>query len=128
VHARQVLMHPCSLWCPHSEKAALAHVHARALETAKQAAADERSAWRAAVTERLRRQAGEREEQLRAGLLKQRDEELEVCAGDACLIECAVQLARARLTRGRAPDWCLAQCCPDCCPLLLSGCHPAAGG
>lgn len=48
------------------------------MDAAKQAAADERTAWRAAVTERLKRQATEREDKLRAELLKQRDEQLEV--------------------------------------------------
>ncbi len=60
------------------EKEALARSHSRALEAAKQAAADERTAWRSAVTEKLKRQAAEREEKLRAELLKQRDEQLEV--------------------------------------------------
>lgn len=60
------------------EKEALARSHTRALEAAKQAAADERTAWRAAVTEKLKRQAAEREDKLRAELLKQRDEQLEV--------------------------------------------------
>lgn len=60
------------------EKEALGRCHARALESAKQAAADERTAWRAAVTEQLKRQAADREERLRAELLKQRDEQLEV--------------------------------------------------
>lgn len=60
------------------EKEAIARTHSRALEAAKQAAADERSAWRAAVTESLKRQAADREEKLRAELLKQRDEQLQV--------------------------------------------------
>lgn len=60
------------------EKEGLARYHARAMEAAKQAAADERSAWRAAVTEKLKRQAADREERLRGELLKQRDEQLEV--------------------------------------------------
>lgn len=66
------------------EKEGLARCHARAMEAAKQAAADERTAWRAAVTEKLKRQAADREERLRGELLKQRDEQLEVsshCGG-----------------------------------------------
>lgn len=41
---------------PCREKEALDRVHARALEAAKAAAHDERSAWRAAITEKLKRQ------------------------------------------------------------------------
>jgi 5-azacytidine-induced protein 1 len=68
------------------EKEALARSHSRALDAAKQAAADERTAWRAAVTEKLKRQAAEREEKLRAELLKQRDEQLEVSADWLALV------------------------------------------
>lgn len=76
-----------------SEKEAFARAHARALEAAKQAAADERTAWRAAVTERLKRQAADREDKLRAELLKQRDEQLQVMHSQAVLL--AVQLVHA---------------------------------
>lgn len=69
--------------CACRQKEALARSHARSMEAAKQAAADERTAWRAAVTEKLKRQAAEREEKLRAELLKQRAEQLEVCSGRA---------------------------------------------
>lgn len=69
------------VYAANREKEALARSHSRALEAAKQAAADERTAWRAAVTEKLKRQAAEREEKLRAELLKQRDEQLEVRMG-----------------------------------------------
>lgn len=54
------------------------------MQAAKQAAADERTAWRVAVAEKLKRQAADREERLRGELLKQRDEQLEVsrhCGG-----------------------------------------------
>jgi hypothetical protein len=47
------------------------------MDAAKAAAADERSAWRAAVTEKIKRQAAEREEQLRALLVAERDGELQ---------------------------------------------------
>lgn len=63
----------------------------RAMEAAKQAAADERTAWRAAVTEKLKRQAADREDKLRAELLKQRDEQLEVSPA-ACICELAHML------------------------------------
>jgi hypothetical protein len=54
------------------------------MEAAKQAAADERTAWRAAVTEKLKRQAADRQDKLRAELLKHRDEQLEVSTA-ACI-------------------------------------------
>jgi Sec-independent protein translocase protein TatA len=78
--------HCCLLCCfGCRKKEALARKHMRAIEAAKQAAADERTAWRAAVTEKLKRQATEREDKLRAELLKQRDEQLEVStAACAC--------------------------------------------
>lgn len=60
------------------EKDDLARVHARALDQAKTAAQEERSAWRAAVTEKIKRQAMEREEQLRAALIKERDAEIDL--------------------------------------------------
>ena len=59
------------------EREGLERSHARAMEAAKAAAADERSAWRAAVTEKVKRQAAQREEQLRALLLAERDGELQ---------------------------------------------------
>jgi hypothetical protein len=62
----------------------MASAQTRALEAAKQAAADERTAWRAAITERLKHQAAEREDKHRAELLKQRDEQLEVCVPSTC--------------------------------------------
>lgn len=59
------------------EREGLERSHARAMEAAKAAAADERSAWRAAVTEKVKRQAAQREEQLRALLMAERDGELQ---------------------------------------------------
>jgi hypothetical protein len=59
------------------EREGLERSHARAIDAAKAAAADERSAWRAAVTEKIKRQAAEREEQLRALLVAERDAELQ---------------------------------------------------
>jgi hypothetical protein len=47
------------------------------MDVAKAAAADERSAWRAAVTEKIKRQAAEREDQLRVLLVAERDAELQ---------------------------------------------------
>jgi hypothetical protein len=59
------------------EHEGLERSHARALDAAKAAAADECSAWRAAVTKKIKRQAAEREEQLRALLVAERDAELQ---------------------------------------------------
>jgi hypothetical protein len=59
------------------ERKGLERSATRALDAAKAAAADERSAWRAAVTEKIKRQAAEREEQLRALLVAERDAELQ---------------------------------------------------
>lgn len=60
------------------EKEAIDRAHNRALEHVKAAAQEERSAWRAAVTEKIKRQALEREEQLRASLVKERDAEIDL--------------------------------------------------
>lgn len=63
------------------------------MQAAKQAAADERTAWRVAVAEKLKRQAADREERLRGELLKQRDEQLEVSTATVAVALGCVRLA-----------------------------------
>lgn len=81
VLSREYLRHSkgsSGVCCACREKEALAHQHARALEQAKSAVHEERSAWRAAVTEKIKRQAQEREDQLRQQLVKERDAEIDL--------------------------------------------------
>jgi hypothetical protein len=54
--------------------------HARAMEEARHVAADAQEAWRSALSEKLRREAAERERTFKERLARERDEEVEVSA------------------------------------------------
>jgi hypothetical protein len=55
--------------------------HARVTEDARCAAADAQEAWRGALSEKLKREAAEKEAELRERLAAERDAEVEVRGG-----------------------------------------------
>lgn len=99
------------------EKADLQRSAARALESVKATADAERSAWRAAVTEKLKRQAADREAQLRAALVRQRDEELALVVQRLEAEQEAARAAAAQQVCVEAPMHVL---CMRACVCLLS--------
>jgi hypothetical protein len=60
------------------EKAAIERSHAAALEAAQVAAQDDRSAWRSALADKMKKESAAAEAAMREQLVKERDDELGV--------------------------------------------------